>query len=376
MAAPSRRSRTHLACRMANEPWRFDFFQLVRLIETEWLRNKGENHQCLGESGSPKRDPLRFSVNPNLLFAASAISEARLVSVSEKPDQTAETGEVDLEPTMQESQWHLTANTMGLNGASGVLPFHYSELILARQRERDHTFKVFLDLFNHRTLSLFYRACKKYRPMVGFQSAQVSQSRYMKDWYSEVVKALSGMSGLPAGFAEQGGAWMNYPGVVAHRRCNEFTLKNVIYHQFGLKVKIHQFKGKWRRLSPDVVTRMAGAMTLGMNNMLGQNAILGSRCWVMQNLFEVAIEDFSEKNFVEFAPGTNKLFALYEFIRHRAGIEMDFDLSLMVREDRLPPVRLGSRDPRFQLGWNTRLYKTHPTNKKIKIQLSKYGMQL
>ncbi len=359
MATPSRRSTTRVKARMLNEPQRFDFFQLVRLIEAESMRVDPEHNQ-LGDSGSPRRDPLQFRANPDLVFAAGAVESARL-----RKDKS----------TGREVQWQVDANVLGLNGASGVLPFHYSELILARLREKDTTLKAFLDHFNHRTLSLFYRAWKKYRPMMAFQTRQVSQSRYVKDWYEESVKALVGLSGLPGSFHTQPGAWMNYPGVAAHRRCNEYTLKNVIYHQFGLKVKIHQFKGKWRRLSPDVVTRMAGAMTLGMNNALGQNAILGSRCWVLQNLFEIEIEDFTEENFREFAPGSQKLAALYEFIKQRAGIEMDFDLSLMVREDRLQPIRLGSTDPLFQLGWNTRLYKARPTDKKIKIQLSKYGMQ-
>ncbi|PID43886.1 MAG: type VI secretion system baseplate subunit TssG [Gammaproteobacteria bacterium] len=381
MATKSRRNRINLKDRMVCEPWRFDFFQLVRLIETDLLRSNRDNPQCLGDPGAPGRDPVRFRVNPNLIFGAGPVSEVSLSGTGDEADQDASSHNVSSrnvsshEAGERHGQWLLTTNMMGLNGASGVLPFHYSELILARHREKDHALEAFLDQFNHRTISLFYKAWKKYRPMANFQSAQVSQSRYLNDWYGEVVKALSGMSGLPGSFHTHGGAWMNYPGAIAHRRCNEYTLKTAIYHQFGLRVRIHQFKGKWRRLSPDVVTRMAGAMTLGMNNRLGQNAILGSRCWVLQNLFEVEIEDFSEQDFVEFAPGTRKLSALYDFIKQRAGIEMDFDLSLMVREDRLRPTRLGCRDPQFQLGWNTSLYKADPTDKKVRIQLSKHGMQ-
>lgn len=359
MATPSRRETARIKQRMLNAPQRFDFFQLVRLIEAESMRQDSQHNQ-LGDSGSPLRDPLRFRTNPDLVFTAGAIESASLKKSSS---------------ASEEQQWQVLTNILGLNGASGVLPYHYSELILARLREKDKTLKVFLDLFNHRTLSLFYRAWKKYRPMMAFQTKQVSQSRYVVDRYEEAVKALIGLSGQPGSFHTQPGAWMNYPGIGAHQRCNAYTLKNVLYHHFGLKVKIHEFKGTWRQLSPDVVTRTAGAMTLGMNNALGQNAILGSRCWVLQNLFEIEIEDFTEDNFREFAPGSLKLRALYEFIKQRAGIEMDFDLSLMVREDRLQPIRLGSQNPLFQLGWNTRLYKARPTDRKIKIQLSRYGMQ-
>ena len=42
------------------------------------------------------------------------------------------------------------------------MPRHYTELLLQRIREKDFSLRDFLDLFNHRLTSLFYRAWEKY----------------------------------------------------------------------------------------------------------------------------------------------------------------------------------------------------------------------
>ena len=58
-----------------------------------------------------------------------------------------------------------------------MLPYCYTELILERLREKDTSFASFLDIFNHRMISLFYRAWEKYRFPVTYYRRKKIDSR-------------------------------------------------------------------------------------------------------------------------------------------------------------------------------------------------------
>jgi type VI secretion system protein ImpH len=53
---------------------------------------------------------------------------------------------------------HMTIAFMGLTGVQGALPLYYTERMLASKAAKDDSLAAFLDIFNHRLISLFYRA--------------------------------------------------------------------------------------------------------------------------------------------------------------------------------------------------------------------------
>ncbi len=63
----------------------------------------------------------------------------------------------------KDGQLKMFVNFMGLSAAVGALPHVYTDFLLERAKAKDRGPGDFFDLFNHRIISLFYRAWQKYR---------------------------------------------------------------------------------------------------------------------------------------------------------------------------------------------------------------------
>jgi len=144
MAAPERTTPdlVDFFRRLESEPYAFDFFQALRRLEC-----LNPESPRLGESASPKDDPIRLGQEPSLAFAPSTLAA--------------------LQPGRGNRPPRLLVHFMGLFGPNGPLPLHLTEYARDRIRNSDDpTFARFLDLFHHRMLSLFYRAWAVAQPTV------------------------------------------------------------------------------------------------------------------------------------------------------------------------------------------------------------------
>ena len=221
---------------------RFDFFQAVRLLENyahiESLSDENKEWQPVGHDHQPQREVVRFHVVPSLSFAAGAIH-----SVSQTPPPSFEDIAVPLA--------QMFVSFMGLTGPQGVLPLHYTSLVIERCHvtNKDETLKDFLDLFNHRTISLFYRAWEKYRFPVAYERFRrdSSNDQDSDDLFTFCLYCLVGL-----GTERQRNRLkvddetvLFYSGHFAHRPRSAVALELIVSDYFGVPATVHQFCGRW-----------------------------------------------------------------------------------------------------------------------------------
>ena len=132
---------------LLDEPYRFEFFQAARLMEKVFPERKP-----VGGDAMPADEVVRFRSYISLDFPPSEIRELK-----QEFDELTERERIEMVICM-----------MGMVGTNGVLPIHYTELVLDRVRHRDTAMWAFLDIFTHRAASLFYRAWAKYRFPVAY----------------------------------------------------------------------------------------------------------------------------------------------------------------------------------------------------------------
>jgi type VI secretion system protein ImpH len=329
MGAESRRSNTPLTNILFNEPYRFDFFQAVRLLERIY-----PDRFAVGRNNNPLREVVRFRTRISLEFPPSQIHD---IKISKDNDRPAE----------------MMVAFMGLVGPTGLLPTHYTELIMERIRYKDTTLWDFLDIFNHRMLSLFYRAWEKYRFPVAYERGEIDRfTEYLFDIIGMGTRGLYGRMDIP----DQ--ALLLYGGLIAQRPHSASSMTAIIQDFFGVPVNVKQFSGQWLHIDSESITKLGKA-----NSELGITTLVGTRVWDNQSKFRINLGPLGYDQFVSFLPVGKANKPLTELIRFIAGTEFDYDVQLTMKAKEVPGSILTTRAKRKpRLGWTTWL-KTRPFTK-------------
>lgn len=153
-----------LSERLESDIGRVNFYRFCQLIEQQ----HGRPH--LGTTASPADDPIRFRPHPGMGFPVSELKA--LEKDPDNPDAP------------------LTARTtfLGLYGVDSPLPTSYIDDITQR-REGHEALEGFLDIFNHRIMTQFYRIWRKYSYPATFEKGG-------QDTTSQSLLGLIGM-GIP-----------------------------------------------------------------------------------------------------------------------------------------------------------------------------------
>jgi len=307
--------------KLRQEPFRFDFFQAVRLLEKLF-----PERTPVGRFAHPSREVARFGVNNSLAFPASQIQSM---------DWPENEGDA---PKM-------TVNFMGLTGPQGTLPNPYTSLIIERLRASDGTLRDFLDIFNHRFISLFYRAWRKYR-------LDVSAERDERDRFSRHLLSLLGLGtdGLQDRLAIPDDSLIYYSGLLAQRPRSAQALCQILTDYFSVPVKIEQFAGAWYRLDP--AARCCFSDAASDSECLGLGAVVGDEVWSQQSKIRIVLGPLSLEKYLGFLPDGSNWEPLCSWVRFFSNEELDFEVKLILEREDVPACELGAEDASGpQLGW-------------------------
>jgi len=310
MATPSRRTDPSLEQTLHEEPYRFDFFQAVRL-----LARLDPTRAPVGHEGPVGREIVRLGSHLSMKFPASTIQRLEPSLGPEAP------------PAMQ-------VNFLGLTGPSGVLPHVYTELLLERTRQGDHSLAAFLDLINHRLLSLFYRAWEKHHVFVERERGGDDPfARHLFDLIGLGTPALKNRHEFPDA------ALLPYSGFFSRRHRPAVVLETLLRDYFALPIEVEQFVGRWLVLEPDDRSSVG---TSGRNNGLGTSLVLGSRVWDAQGKIRIRIGPLGFDRFQALQPDGPEFRAVSQMVRLFVDVEFEFDIQLVLKAEDVPACRLSS----------------------------------
>lgn len=311
-----------------DEPYKYQFFQAVRLLESV-----NSNKQTVGKTALPHEEIVRFRSRITLDFPSSEIHQLE--------ERIEEEGPATLE---------MMINFMGMVGASGVLPTHYTELIMDRVRHRDTAMWNFLDIFTHRTVSMFYRSWAKYRFPIDYERGSDNFTSFLFDFTG------LGTIGLRGRMDVRDESLLPYAGLISQRPHSVNAVENVVEDYFDIRAKVEVFHGQWLSLNRQDLTRIGK-----QKNALGMNTIVGERVWDQQSKFRLRLGPLNVDKFQAFLPINSGHRALKSILDLLIGFELDYDVQLCLDKKQVPKTILTTRAKRRpMLGW-TSFLKTLPS---------------
>ena len=301
---------------LGERPYAHGFYPVLRRFEAAHPQLPR-----LGEAKRPADEPLRVAQPADLSYAPAPV-QALQHSAAGTP--------------------RLQQRIFGLLGPNGPLPIHLTELTRDRvQHHADPTLQRFLDALTQRFALLFYRAWAQGQPVLGLD-------RPGDDPFARRLAALAGLGeqGLMERDAAGALARLHFMGRLSRQVRDADGLSAWFRIEFDVPLRIEECCGHWLPLDRAERTRLGAR---AHNQGVGQGAVAGSSAWDVQHKFRIVIGPLTLAQYHEFLPGGQALERLQAMVRQWQGLELDWDLQLILAAAEVPALRLHSGS-RTQLG--------------------------
>lgn len=319
MASTDGKTPDTLIEKLAETPFAFDFFRAVRCLE-----NHHRDLPRVGESNSPVQDPVRFRQNPALDFAPSTIESYRT-------------------PANGSSVPALYVRFFGLLGPNAPLPPHLTEY--ARERmihHADPTFAAFLNIFNHRLASFFYRAWSSNQKSVDLDRPNEQRfATFIGSVFGLGMESMRNRDPVPDH------AKLYFSGRLANASRNAEGLEFILGEFLGITTQIQTFVGRYLDLPADSICQLGSSPESGR---LGVNAVAGSRFFDCQLSFRIRLGPMRLDEYQRLLPGGSSFARLKCWVLNYCGRHYFWDVQLVLQADQVSPTELGRTG---RLGWTT-----------------------
>jgi type VI secretion system protein ImpH len=210
-------------------------------------------------------------------------------------------------------------------------------LALERLKHNDSALSDFIELFEHRLISLFYKAWAKYQLPLSAEHAGLGDT----DKITQLIKNFAGTSvtdSLP----------LFYAGHFARANRSQMQLEHMLAEIIQADVKIKPLVGQWRGIEQEDRCQIG---KYGRNHRLGPGVLLGKRFWDIQSNVDINIGNLSFQAFNSLAEGSEKFAAVEQLIYQYLPSHISVNLKLVVQSGQTQRPKLGRGFQLARNGW-------------------------
>jgi type VI secretion system protein ImpH len=304
--------------RVADAPFDHDLWHVLR-----WIDARHPGSPRLGRAPQPRWEAVRIGQEPSLAFAPTQLLRCETnVRADGRP--------------------LLTILGFGLFGPNGPLPTHLTEYARERLLAHDRALVRFCDMFHHRFTLFFYRAWAD-------AQSTVSLDRPGEDRFGRYVSSLVhlGDDTLRDRDSVPHHAKLFGAGHLVRETRNAEGLQRLLALFFRTRVEVEQWAFQWLALAPEQRTRLGGGRPA---DQLGVGTVAGASVPDVQGKFRLRIGALSLAGYEQHLPGGSAFPKLLAWLRNYIGLELAWDVRLVLLRDDVPRAQLGTTG---RLGWTT-----------------------
>jgi type VI secretion system protein ImpH len=317
--------------RLFDEPYRFEFFQAVRLVLGFLMKQGISEERAFGQV-------LRFESSTRLSFPASEVE-----ALTAGGDFEARTGEMLVTAAKDPATLHIhiTPAFIGFLGTCGVLPFHYSDRIAtSRNRERNEGIRAFMNMFSNRLSGQFYLAWKKYRLEHAIQPNG-------SDKQLSILLSLAGRSrvGTPDDYA-----LAYYAALFRTRPASGHAISRALTEYLQVLIRLEECVGSWSELRPALQSRLGSP-----SPRLGFGIALGKRLWRHDRRVRIHVGPLDNEGIAKFLPRSDGATALQKMLMLFDVGPIEIEIRLALQRECVRPLKLTTNRAKAKggLGWTT-----------------------
>jgi type VI secretion system protein ImpH len=290
---------------MKEEPWRFDFFTVMRRLERTY-----RNQPRIGDSSARREEFVQLGQDPFMEFPASNLSRV----------------------TVDNQGLRIFVKFLGLLGPQGALPLTTTEESLSWFLMRDEAFPRFLDLFNHRFLQLFFRAWADARPIA-------QHERPKDDRFIAYIGSMIGVGTNPHRDLDTvpDPAKLAFAGLISPQAKSASRLKGFISGLFNVEVDVEEFVGSWLAFDARDRSRLGQS-----NSGLGTSMSLGASIFSVQDKIRIRIYTKNVAQYQRFLPTGDLCEPLADAVFFYIGDQLEWEVELAIPAGAVVPSKLGT----------------------------------
>ncbi|NDJ57419.1 type VI secretion system baseplate subunit TssG [Enterobacteriaceae bacterium 4M9] len=315
--------------KLSAEAGRYNFYQLVELLS----REAGESPAVKENTGIGN---IQFLASASIAFASRDV-------VSLKPGA--------------DGRWELMTSFLGLHGSQSPLPGYYLDSLAWEQAQNNNGLTDFLNVFNHRLLTLLHRVWRKYRYYICYDNEG-------QDAFSQRMFALVGLGCTQVRQQLQisHSKMLAYAGLLASPGRSPDVICGLISHCFELDdVQLHGWQPRYVTIHPGQQNRLGAfhrysGRRAQRKSVLGENFTLGARVPDRSGKFRLSINGLTRQRFLDFLPNGQSYLPLVLFTSFILRDQFAWDLKLGIASEQVGGMTLGV-EQNAMLGWTCFLGK-------------------